>query len=809
MKNPLNTPDDDRSIGDDVTEKPRFARGAPKVFVAGHVIAGRYEVVRKLGEGGMGVVYQCFDRVGGVEVAVKGLPPEVSRDEDEMEDIRANYQIVSGLHHQNIAGARTLEKDESTGDFYLVMDLAPGMNLKRWMRRSPQTSVETKLSILRQIAAAIDYAHSERVIHRDVKPENVMVDADGRVKVLDFGLAAQIRSSQSRTSDAITSRGGTPGYKSPEQWLGRPQKGPADVYSFGVMAYWMFAGELPFDGDDPVVLGQAVLSAPVPSVPGQPRYVNAALAKALAKEPEDRFASCGEFVDALSGKAGALGSGGSRPAAATKWVLVAALLAALAGGGYFGWMKYDAMVKAREAEEARVAAEKAAEAKKAAEKAAAEEEAKRKAAEEEAKADEAKKAAAKAAADKAAAEEEAKKAAEKAAAEEEAKRKAAEEEAKADEAKKAAAKAAAEKAAADKAAADKAAAEKAAAEEEAKRKAKKAAEEKAAAKAAAEKAAADKAAAEAEAKRNAEAQAAAEKARLEKEAEQRDREFLLRLKREGFILDEAANAIVPGTLRSFTLPLGEKIEMVWCPPGWFMMGSPETEQERKVDERRHAVRISRGFWIGKYEITRGQWDAVMGGDSFFGKKEPKAAVNWEDCRTFLQRLKRATNGTVSARLPTEAEWEYACRAGTSTPFSFGWQLNGVQASCNRAAPYGTTENGPMNLRWRVSDVGSFSRYQNAWGINDMHGNVYEWCEDYYDDYPDVGGIVVDPKVDSAVRRDDAGSGEFVRTARVVRGGAWNYDPNQCRSACRNRSGASSTGGIVDVTGLRICCDDLP
>ena len=774
MKNPLNTPDDDRSIGDDVTEKPRFARGASKVFVAGHVIAGRYEVVRKLGEGGMGVVYQCFDRVGGVEVAVKGLPPEVSRDEDEMEDIRANYQIVSGLHHQNIAGARTLEKDESTGDFYLVMDLAPGMNLKRWMRRSPQTSVETKLSILRQIAAAIDYAHSERVIHRDVKPENVMVDADGRVKVLDFGLAAQIRSSQSRTSDAITSRGGTPGYKSPEQWLGRPQKGPADVYSFGVMAYWMFAGELPFDGDDPVVLGQAVLSAPVPSVPGQPRYVNAALAKALAKEPEDRFASCGEFVDALSGKAGALGSGGSRPAAATKWVLVAALLAALAGGGYFGWMKYDAMVKAREAEEARVEAEKAAEAKKAAEKAAAD----------------------KAAAEKAAAE---KAAAEKAAAEKAAAEKAAAEKAAAD--KAAADKAAAEKAAADKAAADKAA-EKAAAD-------KAAADKAAAEKAAAEKAAADKAAAEAEAKRNAEAQAAAEKARLEKEAEQRDREFLLRLKREGFILDEAANAIVPGTLRSFTLPLGEKIEMVWCPPGWFMMGSPETEQERKVDERRHAVRISRGFWIGKYEITRGQWDAVMGGDSFFGKKEPKAAVNWEDCRTFLQRLKRATNGTVSARLPTEAEWEYACRAGTSTPFSFGWQLNGVQASCNRAAPYGTTENGPMNLRWRVSDVGSFSRYQNAWGINDMHGNVYEWCEDYYDDYPDVGGIVVDPKVDSAVRRDDAGSGDFVRTARVVRGGAWNYDPNQCRSACRNRSGASSTGGIVDVTGLRICCDDLP
>ena len=274
----------DKTIGNDVTIRPKAERGTG-AFVPGDVIAGRYVVEKVLGEGGMGIVYQCLDKVGGVSVAVKCLPPEVSRNEDEMDDIRANYQIVRKLRHPNIAGVATLEKDAAAGDYYLVMDLAAGTTLKRWARRHPDVGLDAKLAILRQVAAALDYAHAEKVIHRDVKPENVMVDDDGRVKVLDFGLAAQIRSSQSRTSDTVTSKGGTPGYKSPEQWLGRPQQAPADVYAFGVMAYWLFSGRLPFDGDDPVVLGHAVLSAPVGPIPDLPAHMNAALLKALAKAP--------------------------------------------------------------------------------------------------------------------------------------------------------------------------------------------------------------------------------------------------------------------------------------------------------------------------------------------------------------------------------------------------------------------------------------------------------------------------------------------------------------------------------------------
>ena len=335
----------DKSIGDGPTMRPKDERGGRGAFAPGDVIAGRYVVERMLGEGGMGIVYQCLDRVGGVSVAVKCLPPDVSRNADEMEDIRANYRLVADLHHQNIAGARTLELDESTGDYYLVMDLARGASIKRWMRRNPQATTEAKLAILRQVAAALDYAHARKVIHRDVKPENVMVDDEGGVKVLDFGLAAQIRSSQSRTSAAVTSRGGTPGYKSPEQWLGRPQKAPADVYAFGVMAYWLFAGYLPFDGDDPKVLGHAVLSAPVEPIAGLPAHMNAALVKALAKRPEDRFASCGAFMDALEGKdfnraehverAGEGSAPRGRGSMIGKIAAVVVLLAVVAGGWWW------------------------------------------------------------------------------------------------------------------------------------------------------------------------------------------------------------------------------------------------------------------------------------------------------------------------------------------------------------------------------------------------------------------------------------------------------------------------------------------
>ena len=170
---------------------------AARRWKPGDVILDRYVVEGELGQGGMGVVYACLDRVGGVRVAVKCLPPELSHNSVEMEEVRENFRLVCGLAHPNIAVVRHLERD-ARGEFFLVMDIAEGESLRKWMRakwKSGGVGLAEAVAILRQVASALDYAHGEKVVHRDVKPGNVMIDGKGRVKVLDFGLAAQIRTS--------------------------------------------------------------------------------------------------------------------------------------------------------------------------------------------------------------------------------------------------------------------------------------------------------------------------------------------------------------------------------------------------------------------------------------------------------------------------------------------------------------------------------------------------------------------------------------------------------------------------------------
>lgn len=302
----------------------------------GDVILDRYVVHGELGQGGMGVVYHCFDKTGGVDVAVKCLPPEVSHDRDSMEDIRENFQLVSALRHQAIVGIRTLEADKATGDYYLVMDLAQGMSLHRWLkRRRGAEFLNKKLSVLSEIAAALDYAHGQKIMHRDIKPENVMIDSEDRPHILDFGLASQIRTSLSRVSMLPRSTSGTPTYKSPEQWRGHPQNAAADQYSLGVMAYEMLTGYPPFDNDDVSILRMAVLNEVVPAVPDVPPHVNAALARALAKNPEERFASCSDFVTALSGGE----VSGPRPPFLRRPVVVIAVCVLAIAAGVFWLLK--------------------------------------------------------------------------------------------------------------------------------------------------------------------------------------------------------------------------------------------------------------------------------------------------------------------------------------------------------------------------------------------------------------------------------------------------------------------------------------
>jgi len=207
------------------------------------------------------------------------------------------------------------------------------------------------------------------------------------------------------------------------------------------------------------------------------------------------------------------------------------------------------------------------------------------------------------------------------------------------------------------------------------------------------------------------------------------------------------------------------IEWANIPAGTFIMGSPTSEVDRSLGETQHQVTLS-AFKMSKYEVTFEQYDLFCEAtgrskpsDEGWGRgKRPVINVNWDDATAFATWM--------GCRLPTEAEWEYACRAGTTTPFSTGSNLTTSQANYDGNYPYNNNAKG--EYRQKTLPVGSFTA--NAYGLFDMHGNVWEWCSDWYGDYS--SGAQTNPKGDA--------SGSF----RVIRGGSWNYDALLCRSAAR-------------------------
>lgn len=236
--------------------------------------------------------------------------------------------------------------------------------------------------------------------------------------------------------------------------------------------------------------------------------------------------------------------------------------------------------------------------------------------------------------------------------------------------------------------------------------------------------------------------------------------------------------------RTFDLGYGVSLEMVLIPAGTFMMGSPVSEADRKNDETQHEVIISRPFYMGKYEITQAQWQRVMGMNPSHFKDSlnlPVEGVSYVDMQVFCRKLKTITNAPFG--LPTEAQWEYACRAGTTTTFHFGNELNGTQASCNGLFPFNTNIKGPFYPK--TSPVGKYSA--NPWGLHDMHGNVWEWCSDWYGNYPK------DPSGDPI--------GVSNGNLRIRRGGSWDSVANRCRAACRNWNIPTYR---LDFAGARLC-----
>ena len=278
----------------------------------------RYVLLDKLGQGGFGAVYRAHDEVAGIDVALKALPPLVVHNPEELERVRDNFQIVNKLTHANIAAVHHLHAVEQVspdcelrldkGDYLVVMECVSGTTLSRYVRQyeDRKMPLADALTFTAGIAEALDFAHSRSVIHRDVKPANVMLTDDKEVKVLDFGLAAEIRSSMTRVSQEIVDTSGTRPYMAPEQWSGSRQGAATDQYALAVLFHELVAGAVPFEGafntGDATVMLSVVKNEMPPPIPELAKKQNLALAKALAKDPADRFASCGDFIGALRGR---------------------------------------------------------------------------------------------------------------------------------------------------------------------------------------------------------------------------------------------------------------------------------------------------------------------------------------------------------------------------------------------------------------------------------------------------------------------------------------------------------------------------
>ncbi len=206
----------------------------------------------------------------------------------------------------------------------------------------------------------------------------------------------------------------------------------------------------------------------------------------------------------------------------------------------------------------------------------------------------------------------------------------------------------------------------------------------------------------------------------------------------------------------------------WITPGDFLMGAHDSENEKDSNEHQHPVTISKGYWMAETTCTQELWGAVTGSNPsrFVEKNKPVEMVSWDDCINFINKLNDMKKG-LSLRLPTEAEWEYACRAGSNTPYANGNSIDEL------GWYYKNSNNSTHPVAMKKS---------NNWGLYDMHGNVWEWCADWYGEYPDKK--VVDPTGPE--------TGEY----RILRGGSWILGSKLPRSACRNMGAPTNRRVII-------------
>src|SRR3954447_24103238 len=273
---------------------PSAGAGAPRRI-------GRFETIRLLGRGGMGSVYLAEDRVIGRQVAIKEIRVEEGVSEAARAEQRVRFEVelraTGRLSHPNIA--TVYDAFETGGSYCIALEYVPGISLDERLKIPPPLGITEVADLAGQIASGLDYAHRRGIVHRDIKPGNVLLSEEGVVKITDFGIAKLVSLDVTQTGIAL----GTPAYMSPEQIQGQPLDGRSDQFSLGVLLYQMLTGRLPFDAPN----AHSMLYKILHTEPERPGAVNPALSpavdrvlsRALAKEPADRYPTCAALAQEL------------------------------------------------------------------------------------------------------------------------------------------------------------------------------------------------------------------------------------------------------------------------------------------------------------------------------------------------------------------------------------------------------------------------------------------------------------------------------------------------------------------------------